>query len=407
MTSTIDKEFVRLLGRIDFVQRETGLGQLPERDGFQWSRLPESPERPELYEDVRIAEDHEQPEPLTLQVLFQPEPNGIYDLQWIVDQGAVVAAGEPVVRGYRVSDGLSFTQLAAFPMQIASRSVRRNDRAVRGDEILTCQVPSLALDFQPAYRQMKALQIELAQAVNAAFKGLVAAEGQGGHIAKSVIPISEKLHPERGEESLLDEIVAALPGADLRSGDVVVVSESLFAIAQGRLFPLEVLYQFDPKTTDMESREDILELVKQYVPDVTLDDLLCADALPELSPPQATAGARDPNGIAYRLAQLIQERHERCCDVVVSDTDTGLEVRETLIGCPTVNSTPLGATGGLVIYECMRVANAAEFCRGASRGIGVVICRPHERRAERGGVGEPRGYQGRLDLGRERLIGYA
>ena len=52
------------------------------------------------------------------------------------------------------------------------------------------------------------------------------------------------------------------------------------------------------------------------------------------------------------------------CDVVVSDTDTGTEVRETLIGCITVGATPLGATAGLVLYECMRVAAATELCRG-------------------------------------------
>jgi hypothetical protein len=93
--------------------------------------------------------------------------------------------------------------------------------------------------------------------------------------------------------------------------------------------------------------------------------------------------------------------------VVVSDTDTGLDVREELIRAITIGATPLGATGGLVIYECMRVANAAEFTRGSSRGIPIVICKPHPRCAERGGAGDHRGYPGRLDARRERLLGFA
>ena len=59
------------------------------------------------------------------------------------------------------------------------------------------------------------------------------------------------------------------------------------------------------------------------------------------------------------------------------------------------------------MYECMRVANAAEFVRGSSRGIPLVLCKPHPRRRRREGLGEHRGYAGRLDAKRERLLGYA
>jgi F420-0:gamma-glutamyl ligase len=221
------------------------------------------------------------------------------------------------------------------------------------------------------------------------------------------MPVQKRLDPYRGYEDLLGQVTAALPRDELADGDVVVVSESLFAIAQGRLFPLALLYAHDPKTMDEEGRRDVLPLVAEHVPDVTLADLLCADALEDRDPPMATAGVADPNRVAHDLAGRIAAETGCRCDVIVSDTDTALEVREMLIGCITVGATPLGATGGLVLYECMRAANAAEFCRGSTRGIPIVICRPHERRARREGIGAHRGYSGRLDASRERLTGYA
>ena len=121
----------------------------------------------------------------------------------------------------------------------------------------------------------------------------------------------------------------------------------------------------------------------------------------------ATAGVHNPNEVAVRLSRRIRDSLGVTCDVVISDTDTGLDVREMLIGTITIGATPLGATAGLVLYECMRVANAAEFSRGTDRNVPLVICRPHERRARRVGLGEFRGYNGRLDAGREVLAAYA
>jgi F420-0:gamma-glutamyl ligase len=298
-------------------------------------------------------------------------------------------------------------QAAILPMRVRVPYVAVDDSIENGVVILLAEIPSLASVPLAVAPDRDDRLMQLAQAVNTTFKGLVAVEGQGGHIAKSVIPIKTRLQPESGEESLLGEIVESLSSADLRDGDVVVVSESLFAIAQGRLFPLKILYECDPKTTDDAGREIALARIQEFVPDTDMADLLCADALPEQSPPMATAGMRDPNGVAFDLAERLRNGLGRRCDIVISDTDTGLEVRKMLIGCITIGSTPLGATGGLVLYECMRVASAAEFCRGASRGIPVVICRPHQRRAARPNIGQPRGYAGRLSFERERLIGYS
>ena len=400
-----DRDLRRALGRLDFLpEHET----MPARDPFTWLAPSAGDAAVELHERVVVAEDHEQPASVAICVLFEPDPEGIYDVEWIVDAPSDVQAGETLARCYRVSDGLPFEQRAPVRLRVLERCVRRNDRVVRGDALVRCAIPSVALDMAPFRALAFDLLLDFSQAVNAAFKGCMGALGQGGQIASTVTPVQVELHPERGEDELIGEIVDALSAARLADGDVVVASERLFSIAQGRLFPLDLLQQFDPKTTDREGRADLAALVRRWVPDVTPEDLLCADSLASWpGGPMATAGVRDPNGVAHRLTLAIEARLGVRCDAVVSDTDTGTEVRETLIGCVTVGATPLGATAGLVIYECMRVASAAELCRGSSRGIPIVVCRPHQRRMARGGVGRHRGYEGRLDVARERLVGFA
>ena len=102
-----------------------------------------------------------------------------------------------------------------------------------------------------------------------------------------------------------------------------------------------------------------------------------------------------------------RERTGSTVDVVVSDTDTGLDVRAPLIHTVTIGATPLGATAGLTLYECMRCACAAEFDRGHDRGIPLVLCRPARRCAQRERMGEHRGYDGVLDARREGGLTYA
>jgi hypothetical protein len=118
-------------------------------------------------------------------------------------------------------------------------------------------------------------------------------------------------------------------------------------------------------------------------------------------------GAADHNAACARLAAAITESGGKRVDVVVSDTDTGLDTRRPLIGTLTIAATPLGATAGLNLYEAMRCAVAAEFVRGHNRGIPVVLCIPAERRRGRPGVGLPRSYPGALDARREPGLTYA
>jgi F420-0:gamma-glutamyl ligase len=404
-TTRSSGSFAQLLGNVG--PTSNGRPSLPVREPFKWRRLPTTDGIDYGETIVRVPEDYEQPSPIVMALLFEPNPEGIYDIEWVAQANAQVGRGETVARGYRITDGISFTQMAPFDLKIIEPLVKRNRRAVAGDALVKFRVTALSLDTKPMEHLILSSQMELYQAINAAFKGMMGALGEGGQIAKKTIPLTCQLHPNEGLPKLLEEIKGILSGADLQDGDVVVISEKVFAIAQGRLFPLSLLYTQDPKMTDREGRQDMVPEIAKYVPDINETDLLLADALPDWpGEPMATAGIRDPNGIAHNISQIITGALGIQCDVVISDTDTGAEVRENVIGCPTVGATPLGATGGLVLYECMRVAMAAEFARGSSRGIPIVICRPHERHANRTGIAKHR-YPGMLDATRERLIGFA
>jgi hypothetical protein len=403
--TSANEGFMRLLGDIDCSRSTIGRVSLPPRRELRWQKLPSS-EGSQYDEEVRVAEDWEQPPPVLVQVLFQPDPDGIYDIQWLVEAGTTLAAGEAIARFYRTSDGLVFEQEAPFPLVVEEELVERNRRLVKGDPIVTAALPQLSLDLRFVQELVRQQAMTIAQTANAVIKGVMGALGESGQVTDEVEGIETRLHPERGYESLLEEIAEALPPPKLRHGDIVVVSEKVIAVAQGRVFPVQLLYDNDPKTTDRAGREDLAAAVREHVSDLDLDDLICADVLSEPSG-LATAGVRNPNRVAHEIALRIHRRHGTTCDVVVSDTDTGLDVSETLIGCPSLGATPLGATAGLVLYECMRVANAGEFVRGSHRGIPLVISRPHARRVKRDGLGETRGYDGRLDASRERLLGFA
>ncbi len=404
MSEATASSFRALLGSV-------GARQAPPRRATRapltWQPLPSTDGRDYGESFVRLPADYEQPRPVSLSVLFDPQPSGIYDIEWIAAAGTSIDAGEMLARAYRVTDGLPFVQTASFAMRVTDRLVKRNHRAVAGDALLRCVVSSLSLDTAAFEDMARNARMEIFQAANAAFKGLMAAYGEGGQIAKAVHPVACELHPQRGLPALIEEIVAAVEAAEVESGDVIVISEKVFAIAQGRLFPLAILYANDPKATDAEGRMDLIREVSRYVADVTDTDLLLADAVPDWpGGPMATCGVHDANETAFAVCEALAARAGARCDVVISDTDTGAEIRENAIGCPTIGATPIGATAGLVLYECMRVACAAEIVRGSSRGIPIVICKPHERRRARTGLAQQR-YPGMLDARRERLVGFA
>ena len=245
---------------------------------------------------------------------------------------------------------------------------------------------------------------DLALAVNAAFKGLLGSMGQSGHVCCRTRSFERHLELTAGWQATCSTLVDLILG-QIDDGDIVVIPDKICAAAQGRIGPRSILRDPDPKTIDPAMLPELAARYEQQLGfPVTPLHLLLAD---EYEGGRATLGTLDHNQAAAELAVQIALGTDRRVDVVISDTDTGLDVRSPLIGCVTIAATPLGATAGLTLYEAMRCAVAAEFVRGHSRNIPVVICVPAERCRARARIGAARGYAGALHISKEPGITYA
>lgn len=245
---------------------------------------------------------------------------------------------------------------------------------------------------------------ELALAVNATFKGLLASSGQSGHICKRVVPIETWLETSDGWQSIREHVVRTTAG-QLEDGDVVVIAEKVVAASLGRFGPRELILAPDPKTIAPESLPELARRWENRLGFVIKPiHLLLAD---EFGVDQCTVGVDDHNMRCAELAQSFRDQAALVVDVIISDTDTGLDTRSPLIGTITIGATPIGATRGVNLYEAMRCAAAAEFTRGHDRGIPVVVCKPADRRRSRVGISEHRGYSGFLHIDHERGVAHA
>jgi hypothetical protein len=244
---------------------------------------------------------------------------------------------------------------------------------------------------------------ELAIATNAAFKGLLGHLGQSGHVCAYTRPVTHHIDLSVGWEGTCEKIAELLCDCQIDNGDIVVIPDKIVAIASNRIGPRHILTDPDPKQVD---RDTLHNLAEKYEAElgfkVTPLHLLLAD---EYGKEHATLGTLDHNTAAWELSSVILSRTDRCVDVVISDTDTGLDVRSPLIGCVTIGATPLGATAGLNLYGAMRCAVAAEFDRGHTREIPVVVCVPSERCRTRKCIGELR-YPGSLHISKEPSLTY-
>jgi F420-0:gamma-glutamyl ligase len=244
----------------------------------------------------------------------------------------------------------------------------------------------------------------LAIATHSIVKGLLGAMGMGGAFSESIIEVKQRLYPEKGYEDLKKQVVDAIKErGQLQNGDVVVVTEKIFAAAQNRLIPIDLILERDPHKINLKQRMEMAKDIEKLLDaPVNETDLILADTyVMESKEVMATVGVYNPNKVAYEIAQLIKQDFDVDVDVIIKDTDTGVDVCETIIGCFTLGATPLGATKGLCLYECMRNAVCAEFVMGHNKGVPIVICRPIARNIERKDMGEFRGYDGRLDYEKE------
>lgn len=245
---------------------------------------------------------------------------------------------------------------------------------------------------------------EIAIATNAVVKGMFGAQGESGHICARTLPWELQVDCTHGLNAVVRRLSATFAN-ELEDGDVVVIADKVVAACLDRIGPRRILTDPDPKTVGAIER---VELAEFWAAELGIQieplHLLLAD---EYGTQEATVGTDDPNVRAGEIAACVRATTGRLVDVVISDTDTGIDVRAFLIGTLTLGATPLGSTNGLNLYEAMRCATAAEFVRGHKRGIPVVVCKPAERRRDRVSVGVPRGYGGFLDAHKEGGLTYA
>ncbi|MED3648644.1 hypothetical protein P4475_17895 [Halalkalibacterium halodurans] len=250
---------------------------------------------------------------------------------------------------------------------------------------------------------------DLAISVNSVFKGLLGSMGESGQIASRTVPVGTWLDTNTGIHQLIEDIALSLKSKDLEDGDVVVVAEKPFAVSQRRLVPQDLILRNDPKKLDEEGRKLLLEKLKGYI-DTPIDkaDLILADMYEDdIVGRVSTVGAYNHNELCSKVSSAILKHINKKVDVVISDTDTGIDVRDTIIGCITLGATPVGCTKGLSLYEAMRASCAAEFTRGSTAGIPIVICKPAERCRIRNNIGDFRGYHGKLSYNKEGKIAFA
>ena len=235
-------------------------------------------------------------------------------------------------------------------------------------------------------------------ASHAAFRGWQSQLGEGGHVANEVVGIPGDIAESCGLDGLLD----ALAQADFGDGDILVIADKCVSFAFGRIFPRHFLGGQDPKFLRPEQRRDYARELSQRLGYLLSErQLLCIDFV---GSDRASVSINNHNEVCAAVAAAVQQRFGKCVDVVISDSDTGVDYGYPLIGGATVGASPLGATAGLSPYEAMRVSVAAEIQRGHGKRIPVVVCRTNARNARRAKAGSARPYADTFDMSREPLI---
>jgi F420-0:gamma-glutamyl ligase len=216
--------------------------------------------------------------------------------------------------------------------------------------------------------------------MNAVLRGIVSANGAGGGITGDVISVPVEL-PAASYEALLASVVHALRDA-VRDGDVVVLTSSVIALAQGRVVPFGAIPKNSgvrnaiPALMTMAALEDCAKrIADRYQLPCTVKDVLLSDSFVRDNETVLLLAPQRPNDVAFDLATEVRNELAVTCDVVIKDSDAGL-VGAVIIGHPTLVATPLGSTKGLSILESMRVTAAAEARMGKKNRIPIVVCRP-------------------------------
>lgn len=239
--------------------------------------------------------------------------------------------------------------------------------------------------------------ILLGDIVNYSLKGLIAALGKGVGITKSVRPISFYV----SEDNNLDDFVNAIISTNLlKEGDIIVIPSKVVAMLEKRFVYNLTIENYNKCVTDFHFAKKTLKMADKDP--FTKRDQIGLDKID----PARGLGVRypkDPNLSAYKIAEAIKNKIGIKIDVVISDSDSGGRKGIKLIGCPTIIATPIGATKGLRLFYCMRVAVAAEVTWNNVENLPVLLIQPYQASRLRKNVGEFR-YKGFLNAQREEDI---
>lgn len=265
-------------------------------------------------------------------------------------------------------------------------------------DIVNTELP--LCDVQGSINGVEISAFGIWMASHAAFRGIQAESGEGGQIAARATPIEMMVV---GEMTVSD-LVSYLPSSVI-DGDVITISEKIVAISQGRVGPRKMLAGRDPKFLNYKERLILAsELQSRLGFEISTHHLTLIDHLPaELM----TLGTDDANGFCERVAREVWLKRSCRVDVLVVDSDTGVDLCQPLTGLPTVGASPIGSTAGLTYYECLRASTLAEFARGHTKGTPIVVVHPSERNRARSNIGEYRGYRGDLKISMEQFLHHA
>jgi coenzyme F420-0:L-glutamate ligase len=208
--------------------------------------------------------------------------------------------------------------------------------------------------------------------------------------ALEIIPVTGIAEVRHGDD--LAALIAA--GSDLRTADVVVVTQKVVSKAEGRLVPVDPEDPVSRLAVIEEQSVRVLRRRGELVISETRHGFVCANAGVDLSNVDSGWAAllpQDPDRSARRIRDGLRAANGVDVAVIVSDTFgrpwrqgvtdvaigcAGLAAVVDLRGTADERGRPLVATEVCVADE---IASAAELVMGKSSGIPVAVVRGVDR----------------------------
>lgn len=236
--------------------------------------------------------------------------------------------------------------------------------------------------------------ILLGEVLNYSLKGIIAAIGKGTGVTKTIEPVY--FHVK--ENDSIKDFIRILSATNLLEGrDIVVIPSKVVSILEKRWVYGITIENYSRCINDLAFAKRTLGFPDKKP--LTKKDQVGLDKID----PKRKLGVRypaDPNQSAYNIAREIKKISNIDVDVVLSDSDSGSRKGLELINCPTILATPIGATKGLRLLYCMRVAVAAEATRNNIKDNPALLVHPYQSTLIRSSIGQLR-YPGFLDGDKE------